>query len=247
MLRRTVSAQAPARAAAGGNGPVAIQILDVWKSFQAGLDVLRGVSFHVARGELVVIEGPTGAGKSTLFRLMIGAERADAGTVFVNGTEISGGGTPDLAAVRRSMGLMVQGMPLLPALTVADNIALALRAIKAPFHDTRIRVYEMLKAVGMEGRRTAYPPQLSGGETQRVYLARALVTRPPIVLADEPTALLDEVAAREVISTLRATHARGATLLVATHDPGLAGRLGARRVILQTGRVVVAGPVAERA
>jgi ABC-type ATPase involved in cell division len=104
-----------------------------------------------------------------------------------------------------------------------------------------------LKAVGMEGRRAAYPPQLSGGELQRVCLARALVTRPPIVLADEPTALVDEVAAREVISILRATHARGVTLLVATHDPALAGRLGARRVILQAGRVVVASPVAGRA
>ncbi|MBI3608721.1 MAG: ATP-binding cassette domain-containing protein [Nitrospirae bacterium] len=215
---------------------MSIQVLEVWKSFQAGLSVLQGVTCSVARGEAVVLEGPTGSGKSTLLRLVIGAERADSGTILVGETEIIGRATPQLAAIRRSMGLMVQGMPLLPALTVAENVALALRAIKASSRDMRFRVYESLKAFGLEGRREAYPSQLSGGEAQCVCLARALVTRPPLVLADEPTALLDRVTAEGVIAVLRDAHVRGATMLVATHDSNVAPRLGARRVVLRGGR-----------
>ncbi len=217
--------------------PVAIQVLDVWKSFQTGLDVLKGFTFSVARGEAVVLEGPTGSGKSTLLRLVIGAERADSGTILVGGTEITGRNTPQLAAIRRSMGLMVQGMPLLPALTVAENVALALRAVRASPRDERLRVYETLKAFGLEGRRDAYPSHLSGGEAQRVCLARALVTRPAVVLADGPTALLDRATTEGVMAILRDAHVRGATMLVATHDADLASRLGARRVVLRGGRV----------
>jgi ABC-type ATPase involved in cell division len=229
------------------HAPVAIQVLDVWKAFSPGIEVLQGVSVQVTRGEIVVIEGPTGAGKTTLLRLLFGAERADAGTILVGGSELQGGSTPNLAALRRSMGLMVQGMLLLPALTVADNIGLALRAVKAPWRERRFRIYETLKVFGLEGRRDAVPAELSGGELQRVALARALVTRPALVLADEPTTLLDEDAARRVVAILRETRVRGATVLVATHDPGLAARLGARRVVLNAGRLHAAWPRGERA
>jgi ABC-type ATPase involved in cell division len=229
------------------HAPVAIQVLDVWKAFSPGIEVLQGASVQVTRGEIVVIEGPTGAGKTTLLRLLFGAERADAGTILVGGSELQGGSTPNLAALRRSMGLMVQGMLLLPALTVADNIGLALRAVKAPWRERRFRIYETLKVFGLEGRRDAVPAELSGGELQRVALARALVTRPALVLADEPTTLLDEDAARRVVAILRETRARGATVLVATHDPGLAARLGARRVVLNAGRLHAAWPRGERA
>jgi ABC-type ATPase involved in cell division len=229
------------------HAPVAIQVLDVWKAFSPGIEVLQGASVQVTRGEIVVIEGPTGAGKTTLLRLLFGAERADAGTILVGGSELQGGSTPNLAALRRSMGLMVQGMLLLPALTVADNIGLALRAVKAPWRERRFRIYETLKVFGLEGRRDAVPAELSGGELQRVALARALVTRPALVLADEPTTLLDEDAARRVVAILRETRVRGATVLVATHDPGLAARLGARRVVLNAGRLHAAWPRGERA
>jgi cell division transport system ATP-binding protein len=226
--------------------PVAIQILDVWKAFQTGLDVLQGVTFSVSRGEAVVLQGPTGSGKSTLLRLVIGAERADSGTIMVGGAEITGRATPQLAAIRRSMGLMVQGMPLLPALTVAENVALALRAVKASSRDVRFLVYDTLKAFGLEGRRESYPSQLSGGEAQCVCLARALVTRPVLVLADEPTALLDRATAEGVIAVLRDAHVRGATMLVATHDSDLASRLGARCVVLRGGRADVGGRTGDR-
>jgi cell division transport system ATP-binding protein len=165
---------------------------------------------------------------------------------MVGGAEITGSATPQLASIRRSMGLMVQGMPLLPALTVAENVALALRAVKASSRDVRFRVYDTLKSFGLEGRRESYPSQLSGGEAQRVCLARALVTRPALVLADEPTALLDRATAEGVIAVLRDAHVRGATMLVATHDSDLASRLGARCVVLRGGRADVGGRTGDR-
>lgn len=218
--------------------PIAIQVIDVWKSFPPDHDVLRGVTFRIDRGEAVVLEGPTGSGKTTLLKLLIGAEEAERGQIFVNGMEIRGPSTPRLAAVRRSLGLMVQGIPLLPELTVADNVGLALRACRIASRDRRLRIYEALKTFGLEGRRDTYPHQLSGGEAQRVCLARALVTRPAVLLADEPTTSLDEGTAKDVVGILREAHRRGLTLLAATHASPLADYLGGRRLFLDDGRIL---------
>ena len=206
--------------------------------------MLRGVTFRVDRGEAVVIEGPTGSGKTTLLRLLIGAEQAERGQIFVNGVEIRGPATPRLAAVRRSLGLMVQGIPLLSELTVADNVGLPLKAARLPYRDRRLKIYEALKTFGLEGRRDTYPGQLSGGEVQRVCLARALVTRPAVLLTDEPTTSLDEGTAKDVVDILREAHRRGLTLLAATHTPTLAYQLGGRRLLLEDGqaREGTAGP-----
>jgi cell division transport system ATP-binding protein len=183
-----------------------------------------------------VIEGPTGSGKTTLLKLLIGAEQAEHGQIFVNGVEIRGPSTPRLSAVRRSLGLMVQGIPLLPELTVADNVGLPLKAARIATRDRRLRIYEALKTFGLEGRRSTYPRQLSGGEIQRVCLARALVTRPAVLLTDEPTTSLDDGTAKDVVEILRDAHRRGLTLLAATHTSRLAHQLGSRRLLLENGQ-----------
>ncbi|HET8759651.1 MAG TPA: ATP-binding cassette domain-containing protein [Nitrospiria bacterium] len=179
------------QARTAGAFPLGVQIMDVWKSYQPGLPVLREVSLQIGKGDLVVVEGPTGAGKSTLLHLVAGIERPDAGRI----------------------------------------------AVGTPVRDRRVRVYETLKAFGLESRRNDYPDQLSAGEAQCVGLARALAARPAVVLADEPTALLDRRSASSVLLVLRDIHARGATVLITSHDPDMASRLGGRRVLLRDGRV----------
>lgn len=217
--------------------PLGVQVVDVWKSFLPGMHVLQGVSLQVARGDLVVVEGPTGAGKSTLLRLIVGMERPSAGCIAVSGVDVGGAGPATLAQVRRTMGMVLTGMPLLGHLTVGENVALALRAANVSFRKRRVRVYESLKTFGLEGRRNDYPDQLSAGQAQCVCLARALAPRPAVVLADEPTALLDRVTAASVLGVLRDIHARGVTILTVSHDPEVAKSLGGRRLFLRGGRV----------
>lgn len=229
-------AEAPQARTTGSFAP-GVHVQEAWKSFQPGVPVLQGVSLHVGKGTLVVVEGPTGAGKTTLLRLVAGIERPDAGRISVGGVELTGAAPAVVAQVRRTMGMSLAGMPLMGHLTVAENVVLALRAVGAPFRNRRVRVYETLKAFGLEGRRDAYPDQLSAGETQCVALARALVARPAVVLADEPTALLDRHSASTVLSVLRDAQSRGTTILIASHDPDVAGRLGARRVLVREGRI----------
>jgi ABC-type ATPase involved in cell division len=217
--------------------PLGVQIVDVWKSFLPGIHVLQGASLQVVRGDLVVVEGPTGAGKSTLLRLVAGIERPNAGRIAVSGAEVSGAGPAALAQVRRTMGMLLAGMPLLSHLTVGENVALVLRAVNLPFRERRVRVYETLKTFGLEGRRDHYPAHLSAGEAQCVGLARALASRPAVVLADEPTAMLDRATAASVLRVLRDVHARGVTMLMASHDSDVATSVGARRFLLRGGRV----------
>jgi putative ABC transport system ATP-binding protein len=140
------------------------------------------------------------------------------------------------------MGMLLAGMPLLSHLTVGENVALALRAASVTFRERRVRVYESLKTFGLEGRRDDYPDQLSAGEAQCVCLARALATRPAVILADEPTAMLDRATAGSVLAVLRNVHTRGVTILMASHDPEVANYLGARRLSLRGGRMEESSP-----
>jgi ABC-type ATPase involved in cell division len=189
------------------------------------------------RGDLVVVEGPTGSGKSTLLRLVAAIERPETGRIAVGGVELTGASPSVVAQVRRTMGMLISGMPLLTRLTIAENVALALRAAQTPLRDRRVRVYEILKEFDLESRRNDFPDRLSAGEAQCVALARALAARPSVLLADEPTALMDRGTASTVVSVLRDAHARGATVLVTSHDPDVAGLLGARHVQLRQGRL----------
>ena len=182
--------------------------------------VFESIAFTVARGEFVAIVGESGIGKSTLLNLVAGLERADSGTISVDGVDIASLSDDALTLLRRHrMGFVFQSFHVLPYLSVAQNVALPLALLGVHGDDADIRTIEMLRAVGLETRAHARPRELSGGELQRVAIARALVHRPAIVLADEPTGNLDPDNGAEVIALLRGCATEnGATVMLATHS-----------------------------
>jgi len=198
---------------------------------------LHDVSLTVAKGDFCYVTGPSGAGKSTLLKLLYGAERCTSGTVLVGGTNIANLPRRQIPLLRRNMGIVFQDFKLIPSRTVGENVAMALEVLGAEQHDIDRRVRAILGTVGLKGRERDLPATLSGGEQQRVAVARALVNDPAIMLADEPTGNLDGAMAIEVIEILRAVHVRGTTVLLATHDTALMDRFPARQIRLRSGRL----------
>ncbi|GJE54983.1 MULTISPECIES: ABC transporter ATP-binding protein [Methylobacterium] len=198
--------------------------------------VLRGIALDVAKGEAVGLVGPSGSGKSTLLMVMAGLERPDSGRITVAGTDLGGLDEDALARFRgRNIGIVFQAFHLVPTMTALENVALPLELADAP--DAQARAAAELDAVGLGHRLHHYPAQLSGGEQQRVAVARALAPNPAILVADEPTGNLDEATGRGIVDLLfTLKRERGATLVLVTHDPGLA-RLCDRTVRLRAGRV----------
>jgi lipoprotein-releasing system ATP-binding protein len=202
----------------------------VRKSFRgpAGgvLEVLRGVSFALGAGEMAAVVGASGAGKTTLLHVLAGLERADAGSARLGDFEILGAGPKELARFRqRDLGFVFQFHHLLPDLSAEENVALPLAVAREGWGRARRAASEMLEAVGLGGRGAHAAGELSGGEQQRVAVARALVTRPRLVLADEPTGNLDAATGAEVGALLfELCRRRGACVLVATHNESLAAR-----------------------
>jgi putative ABC transport system ATP-binding protein len=201
------------------------------------LTILDGVSLDVATGEVVAVTGPSGSGKSTLLGLIAGLDSPSAGSITVDGVEVTRLGEAGLARFRRrTIGFVFQSYHLIPTLTAVENVAvpLELAGETAPVPTAHARLAE----VGLAERADHYPAQLSGGEQQRVAIARALALSPPLLLADEPTGNLDSATGGAIVDLLLALNReRGSTLLLVTHDPALAGRAG-RAVALRDGRVV---------
>ena len=202
----------------------------------ARVDILRGVSLEIARGEILGLVGPSGSGKSTLLMTMAGLERPDRGEVIVDGEPIHKMSEDALARFRgRRIGIVFQSFQLIPTMTALENVAVPLELAGAP--DAGARARAELDAVGLGARLRHYPAQLSGGEQQRVALARALAPRPSLIIADEPTGNLDEATGRGVVDLLFALpRERGATLALVTHDPALAA-LCDRQLRLRGGRI----------
>lgn len=203
-----------------------IQVSGLKKSITNGahtVDILRGVDFSVPKGQFVAIMGPSGSGKSTLLGLLAGLDTASAGSILLDGQEITGLGEDDLAVVRgRKIGFVFQSYQLIPTLTALENVLLPHEL--AGNTDGRPRALELLEQVGLTERQDHYPVQLSGGEQQRVALARAFMARPPILMADEPTGNLDSANGEHVLELLLGLNRReGTTLVLVTHDPALAG------------------------
>lgn len=215
-----------------------IQLFHVFKSFPGDPPALIDVNLQIEKGEFVFLTGPSGAGKSTLLKLIFCAEKATDGQILVGGrntARIRGSAVPYL---RRNIGVVFQDFKLLPQRTVMENVSFALDVLGTPRQLAREKVQRMLKLVGLENKAHSYPPKLSGGEQQRVVIARALVNDPTILLADEPTGNLDPKLAMEIMDLLNEVNVRGTTVVVATHDPSLLSRFPRRTIRLEKGRVI---------
>jgi cell division transport system ATP-binding protein len=215
-----------------------IRLSHVHKTFPNGAVALRDVSFHVARGEFVFLTGHSGAGKSTLLKLHYAEQRHSSGEVRVSGHEVSVLKGDAIARLRRRLGIIFQDFRLLEDRTAAENVAFALEVTGARKDAIAARASRVLAQVGLASKSRAYPRELSGGEQQRVAMARALVNDPAILLADEPTGNLDERATRGVFQLLRDINAGGTVVVMATHDLDLVRQTEYRTIEMRDGAVV---------
>lgn len=199
---------------------------------------LRNISFSVDKGEMIFLTGPSGSGKSTLLKLIYLAEKPDNGDIRIADWETSGLKESSIPIVRRNIGIIFQDFRLLENRTVFENIALALRIRGIGEKETKSRVYDALKTVNLRHKSDSYPKTLSGGEQQRVVIARAIVSEPRILLADEPTGNLDPDTAAGVARIFKDIHAKGTTILVATHNRELYRNTGKRVLKLDSGNLV---------
>jgi cell division transport system ATP-binding protein len=217
-----------------------IQLYRVTKYYE-GVAALRDVSFSVDKGEFVFVTGPSGAGKSTLLKILFCAERADEGQIIVQGVNTFRLTSSSIPYLRRNMGFVFQDYKLLPHKSVFENITLALKVVGTPSKEIERKAYQVLKKVGMEAKRHLTPPKLSGGEQQRVAVARALVNEPQVLLADEPTGNLDPQSGQDVFRLFKDINMKGTTVIVATHDWETVRKMQRRIVTMERGRVTDEG------
>ncbi len=209
----------------------------VSKRYPEGLEALRDVSFEITAGELVFFTGHSGAGKSTLFRLLAAIERPTAGSIVVGGQNLAALRRSAIPFLRRHFGLIFQDQKLLFDRTVLDNTLLPLAIVGLPYREALRRARAALDKVGLLEREKSHPIALSGGEQQRLAIARAVVNRPTILLADEPTANLDRETAADILDIFAAFHQVGVTVVIATHDPQWMAHLSPRILRLERGRL----------
>jgi cell division transport system ATP-binding protein len=219
-----------------------IRFSAVAKRYPGGHEALRDVTIEIAAGEMVAVTGRSGAGKSTLLKLAAGIERASGGTVVVNGQNLGALGETALAVLRRRIGFVFQDHKLLFDRNAFDNVALPLRIAGLAREEAGRRVRAALDKVGLLAREKALPVALSGGEQQRLCIARAIVNRPTVLIADEPTGNLDPDYARSIVDLFASFHQVGVTVLLSTHDAASLGRLGGRRVVLAGGTLAPPAP-----
>lgn len=214
-----------------------ISFSNTFKRYPNGFEALKGVSFNIDKGEIVAVTGHSGAGKSTLLRLAAGIELASQGSVLVNNQNMSQLKEAGLAVMRRSLGLVFQDHKLLFDRSVFDNVALPLSIAAFSHIETGKRVRAALDKVGLLNRERAAPITLSGGEQQRLCIARAIVNRPATLIADEPTGNLDPGYAQTIIDLFKSFNQVGVTVLLATHDETGLARLKCRRINLDHGKL----------
>jgi cell division transport system ATP-binding protein len=214
-----------------------ISFSQVSKRYPGGLEALRGVTLTIERSEMVFIIGPSGAGKSTVLKLMAAIERPTSGSVLVNNQNVGRLRARAVPFLRRNFGLIFQDQKLLFDRTAFDNVMLPLAITGFERREAGRRVRAALDKVGLLSKEKAYPVRLSGGEQQRLAIARAIVHRPAVLLADEPTGNLDAAYALEIGELFRSFNQVGVTVVIATHDESLAARLKPRRIALREGKV----------
>ncbi len=215
-----------------------IEFTDVVKSYSVGTHALRGVNMQIEDGEFAFLVGPSGSGKSTIIKLITGELKPTSGTIHVNGYSLERIRKREIPYLRRTVGVVFQDFRLIESKTVYDNVAFAMRAIGAREKEIRGRVPYILELVGLETKSRRHPNELSGGEQQRLAIARALVNNPSTIIADEPTGNLDPDRSLEIMSLLQEINNLGTTMLVVTHEKDLVERLGKRVIAIDEGVVV---------
>ncbi|HEX3014902.1 MAG TPA: cell division ATP-binding protein FtsE [Desulfobacteria bacterium] len=215
-----------------------IQFNNVSKTYSTGARALIDVTMRINKGEFVFLVGPSGAGKSTFIRLLFREERSTRGQVLVNGKNLSRIREGRVPYLRRNIGVIFQDFKLLPTKSVYDNVAFALQVVGASSKEIKKKVPEVLALVGLDKKSDVLPTQLSGGEQQRVCIARAVVNDPSLVVADEPTGNLDPETSWDIMQLLQDINKRGATVVMATHDHEIVDALQKRVIAIEGGRIV---------
>lgn len=214
-----------------------IEFRDVHKTYETGVEALKGVNIKIDDGEFVFIVGASGAGKSTFMKLITREEVATSGEVIVSNFKLSKLKARQIPYLRRSMGIVFQDFRLINTMTVFDNVAFAMRVVGASRSEIRRRVPYILGLVGLQSKAKNYPIELSGGEQQRVGLARALVNNPSLIIADEPTGNIDPELSYEIMELLTEINRRGTTILVVTHEHDLVQSFNRRVITIGEGTV----------
>ena len=215
-----------------------LELRNVTKIYANGPVALDDISIRVEKGEFVFVVGQSGAGKTTLTKLLLCEEKPNSGTIIINGREITKMRPKDVPFLRRSMGVVFQDFRLMPNWTVEENVSFAMVVVEAAPRYIKRRVADVLELVGLSHKRGQLPGQLSGGEQQRVALARAIVNNPALLLADEPTGNLDPDTSWEIVNLIQDINLSGTTVLMVTHAQQIVDRLRKRVLALEGGRLV---------
>lgn len=215
-----------------------LKMQDVSKVYDGGSVALQNVDIHIKPGEFVFVVGPSGAGKSTFIKMLFREVLPTTGSIFVNGKDILSMTPKEIPYLRRQLGIIFQDYRLLPDRTVYENIAFAMQVIETPRRKIKRRVLNVLDLVGLRHRANAYPNELSGGEQQRIAIARAIVNDPIMVIADEPTGNLDPETSWDIMEIFKEINATGTTIVMATHDKEIVDAMGKRVIAIENGHIV---------
>jgi cell division transport system ATP-binding protein len=215
-----------------------IEMKDVYKQYSNGVMAANGLNVHIKQGEFVYVVGPSGAGKSTFIKMMYREERPSKGDIIVNSINLAKLKNSRVPYLRRNVGVVFQDFKLLPSLTIYENIAFALEVIEEHPKQIKKRVMEVLDLVGLKHKARMLPNELSGGEQQRVSIARSIVNTPKLVIADEPTGNLDPETSWDIMNILEDISNRGTTVIMATHNREIVNTIKHRVIAIENGRIV---------
>ncbi|MCL6586237.1 MAG: cell division ATP-binding protein FtsE [Anoxybacillus sp.] len=215
-----------------------IEMKDVYKTYPNGVIALNGISVRIKQGEFVYVVGPSGAGKSTFIKMMYREEKPTSGSIMVNGVNLAKMKDSRVPLLRRHIGVVFQDFKLLPKLTVYENVAFALEVIEESPKVMKKKVMEVLDLVGLKHKARFYPNELSGGEQQRVSIARSIVNSPKIVIADEPTGNLDPENSWGIMELFETINDRGTTIVMATHNREIVNTIKKRVIAIEGGKIV---------
>ena len=215
-----------------------IEVKNVYKKYPNGVHAINGININIDFGEFVYVVGPSGSGKSTFIKMLYREEKPTSGSIIVNGINLTTLKERKVPYLRRNLGVVFQDFKLLPNLTVYENIAFALEVIEESPRNIKRRVLEVLDLVHLKQRARSYPNELSGGEQQRVSIARSIVNSPKVLIADEPTGNLDPETTWEIMDTFMEINRRGTTIIMATHDKEIVNNIRNRVIVIEGGLVV---------